>query len=46
MLTVAHALVDLAIDAHPPLGSAERHADATGALAEWESRLAPWRDRY
>ncbi|MFD9664395.1 ANTAR domain-containing protein [Rhodococcus sp. NPDC059968] len=25
VLTVAHALVDLAIDAHPPLGSPERH---------------------
>ncbi|MDF3312871.1 ANTAR domain-containing protein [Rhodococcus sp. T2V] len=42
VLTVAHALVDLAIDAHPPLGSTERHADASGAVAEWESRLAHW----
>jgi hypothetical protein len=42
VLTVAHALVDLAIDAHPPLGSPERHPNAPGALAEWESRLAHW----
>ncbi|MGW5149833.1 ANTAR domain-containing protein [Rhodococcus koreensis] len=42
VLTVAHALVDLAIDAHPPLGSPDRHADASGALAEWESHLAHW----
>ncbi|PBC53172.1 ANTAR domain-containing protein [Rhodococcus sp. ACS1] len=40
VLTVAHALVDLAMDACPPLGSPERHADATASLAEWESRLA------
>ena len=46
VLAVAHALVDLAIDARPPLGSAGRHPDASGALAEWESRLAPWPDRY
>ncbi|WP_276144760.1 ANTAR domain-containing protein [Rhodococcus sp. T2V] len=42
VLTVAHALVDLAIDAHPPLGSAERHTNASEAVTEWESRLAHW----
>ncbi|MDF3313037.1 ANTAR domain-containing protein [Rhodococcus sp. T2V] len=39
VLTVAHALVDLAIGACPPLGSVKQHSDASGALAEWESHL-------
>ncbi|MBC2638229.1 ANTAR domain-containing protein [Rhodococcus wratislaviensis] len=42
VLTVAHALVDLAIGANPPLGSSERHANPSGPLAEWESYLADW----
>ncbi|MBV6757936.1 ANTAR domain-containing protein [Rhodococcus opacus] len=39
VLAVAHALVDLATNAYPPLGSPDRHADPTASLAEWESRL-------
>ncbi|MFC9906884.1 hypothetical protein ACFVJ3_43125 [Rhodococcus sp. NPDC127593] len=40
VLTVAHALVDSAIDAHPPLASSERHANTSESVAEWETRLA------
>ncbi|QSE86972.1 ANTAR domain-containing protein (plasmid) [Rhodococcus koreensis] len=39
VLTVAHALVDFAIDARPPLGSPQRHANPSASVAEWESRL-------
>ncbi|MDF3312019.1 ANTAR domain-containing protein [Rhodococcus sp. T2V] len=42
VLTVAHVLVDFAIGARPPLGSPERHASTSSALAEWETRLDQW----
>jgi hypothetical protein len=39
VLTVAHVLVELAVGAYPPLGSPERHANASASLTEWESHL-------